>query len=881
MKGETLLDDFPRNLGTEQLIALDRVMAIAEFELDGTLRHANANYLQLFGLSHEMALGRKHRSFCPQALLNSDHYSTIWSNLCAGNSFSGAVERVRGDGRSCWLDATYSPVFDAQGQVRRILKIATDITDRYIKEQAQQEHLTRLTLIADTSDAALIISDKDSRILHVNRGFTRLFGWQNEEALGQAPIGLLAPHLPPEFSETFHSALRAGESVEREEIVEGKSGQRYWVKVISNPILDAQGTWTYTVSMLTDITRSKMHEALQHRVLEALAREQPLTEVLELVCQEVERIAPEVTASVLEVDAQGLLHPLAGASLPTAYSQLLDGQAIGPVAGSCGTAAWRNAPVIVDNIAQDPIWKEYRHLALPLGYQACWSTPICNSQHQPIGTFAFYFREPRAEASREFHQKLIDACTHLCALALERESDRHRIRQLAFYDGLTGMPNRALLRAKAEQAIASAARNHEHLAVLFIDLDRFKQINDSLGHGAGDELLRTTAARLQQVLRANDIVGRLSGDEFAAVLTQCDADQASNTIERLQALVAEPLTIKKTSLTISASIGIAMFPDDGQDLETLLQHADMAMYQAKGIGRGRFCFFSNEMNRFTQEKLMLEMALRKALHDQQLQLLLRMQYQPQIDLMTGELYGVEALARWTHAEMGEIPPARLIALAQEYGLTAELGQWALDEACSQLAKWRRDGVHVPAVSVNLSPSDFQHHDLAQMTADTLHRHGLQTQDLTLELTESILQDANAGTLETLHKIHGQGVRLSVKDFGAGYSSLSYLRRLPVSELKLDPSFVADLEHNEAARSLSGAILGIGKSLHLSVVAEGVETDEQRDMLQRLGYPAAQGFLFAKPLHPSELPDWIARNVQRRAPVPGRASTPGGCEFIRP
>jgi diguanylate cyclase (GGDEF)-like protein len=339
--------------------------------------------------------------------------------------------------------------------------------------------------------------------------------------------------------------------------------------------------------MLTDITRSKMHEAFAAPGILEAWHASAIDEVLELVCQEVERIAPEVTASVLEVDAQDCC-TLAGASLPQSYSQLLDGLSIGPPPAP---AARRPGAThrVVDNIAQDPLWKEYRHLVLPLGYQACWSTPIRNSQHQPIGTFAL-FREPRAEASQDFHQKLIDACTHLCALALERESDRHRIRQLAFYDGLTGMPNRALLRAKADQAIASAARNHEQLAVLFIDLDRFKQVNDSLGHGAGDELLRTMAARLQQVLRANDIVGRLSGDEFAAVLTQCDADHATSTIERLQVLLAEPLTIKKTSLTISASIGISSLPADGQDLETLLQHADMAMYQAKSTGRGRFCF---------------------------------------------------------------------------------------------------------------------------------------------------------------------------------------------------------------------------------------------------------------------------------------------------
>ena len=849
-----------------QLQALDRVMAMVAFQPDGTLCHANPNYLQLMGLTPEQAQGRSHRSFCTPALLASPRYDAIWSLLCTGQAYSGVVERLRSDGSSCWLEATYTPVLDAQGQVTQILKIATDITQRHARELAQQEHLRRLSLVANATDTAVIISDSSSRILHVNGGFTRMFGWQTEEVEGRMPISLLAPHLSADFTDVYRQGLRAGRPVGREEIVVGKQGKRYWAKVISNPIVDAQGEWSYTVSMLTDITRTKMHEALHHRVLEAMARERPLAEVLEMVCQEVERIAPEVTASILEVDAQGVLHPLAGGSLPAAYSQALDGVAIGPDVGSCGTAAWRHAPVRVDDIAEDPLWKDFRHLILPLGYRACWSSPICNSQGKTIGTFAFYFRETTQGTDSEFHQQLVNACTHLCALALEREHARARIRQLAFYDALTGMPNRSLLQARADQAIATAARNGEQLAVLFIDLDRFKQVNDSMGHPAGDELLRSVATRLQQVLRTSDIAGRMSGDEFVAVLPQCDADHVTGTIERLQECLAMPQTIGDNALAVSASIGVAMFPADGRDMETLLHRADMAMYQAKNGGRGRFSFFSNEMNRLAQERLALETALRKALKDNQLHL----HYQPQIDVATGQLYGVEALARWTHPELGDISPARFIPLAEECGLIQDLGRWALAEACQQLAQWRGQGVDVPAVSVNLSPSNFHNLDLPRMIADTLDRHALAPKDLTLELTESILLDTNPSTMKTIEEVHAHGVRLSMDDFGTGYSSLSYLRRLPVSELKLDRSFVADLESDEAARALSRAILGIGQSLHLTVVAEGVETEGQNLMLREQGYPVAQGFLFARPLPPQELAHWWqARRVEppALAPVP--------------
>ena len=839
--------------------ALDQAVGLAEFDAQGRMLHANAIYLQMLGLPQDEVPGRLHRNLCIPAWAESPSYDAFWAQLLAGQAQSGVVEHQRADGQRCWLEAMYTPVFDAQGQTERVVQLAVDITERRSSELAQQEHVRRLSLVSDAIEPTVIISDAEFRIVYVNAGFTRMFGWTPDEVLGQRPINLLAAHLPAEVSEQYSAGLNAGQTMKREDLVAGKWGQRFWIQAVSTPIAGADGQWRYGISVLTDITQTKVYEALQQRVLEAMAREEPLDQVLNLVCREVEHIAPEVTASILEVDGQGLLHPLAAPSLPESYSQLLDGLAIGPSVGSCGTAAWRNAAVQVDDIASDLLWHDFKHLILPLGYRACWSSPIRNSQGQPIGTFAFYYRQPRSPAAAAFHQQLVDVCTHLCALALERDHARACIQQLAFYDGLTGLPNRSLLQVQLEQALTAAARGSSQLAVLFIDLDRFKQINDSLGHAAGDELLIHVAQRLRQVLRTSDMAGRLSGDEFVIGLPQCDAVHVADTIDRLRAALAAPLTIANTALSLSASIGVAMFPTDGRDMETLVHRADLAMYQAKGSGRGGYRFFSSEMNRRAQERLALEAALRQALQ----QGTLRMHYQPQVNMATGQLHGVEALARWRHPERGDIPPAHFIPLAEECGLIADLGLWALGEACQQLAAWRMQGLVVPVVSVNLSAASFHNLQLPSLITALLARHRLRPKDLVLELTESILLDTHPSTMQVIDAIHALGVHLSIDDFGTGYSSLSYLRHLPVSELKLDRSFVADMDCETDAQALSNAILGIGKSLHLTVVAEGVETASQHQLLHSQGYDVAQGYWFARPLPPQELADWIHTHSTQR------------------
>lgn len=467
--------------------------------------------------------------------------------------------------------------------------------------------------------------------------------------------------------------------------------------------------------------------------------------------------------------------------------------------------------------------------------------------HRPADTTALRRALEQAARTRPLSEVLDLACREV-----------ERARAMALHDPVTGLPVRALLQAQADQSIAAAARRQAPLAVLCIALDRFQQVNASLGHPAGDALLRQLAERLRGGLRASDITARLSGDVFAVVLPHCDAQHAADTVERLQALLATPVAVAGTALTPSASVGIAMFPADGRDADTLLQRADTAMRQAKRAGRGSFSFFSPEMNRQARERLALEHALRLALRTGGL----RLHYQPQVALGSGRLHGVEALARWSHPELGPISPARFVALAEDCGLVAEMGRWALQEACGQLARWRAAGLAVPAVSVNLSPTSFHDAELPRGVAATLAQHGLAPRDLTLELTESVLLDTRPATMQTIAAVRALGVRLSVDDFGTGYSSLGYLRRLPVSELKLDRSFVADLETDEAARALSGAILGIGRSLRLTVVAEGVETRAQQQLLRAQGYPVAQGHLFAPALPPQALADWLAARARR-------------------
>ncbi|WP_229708678.1 sensor domain-containing protein [Silvimonas iriomotensis] len=836
--------------------AIDRAMLVARFSADGRILGANRLFLDRFGYDLAEIVGAPHELVCPPNRPEAhQQHKELWRSLRAGKPWAGLVERVARDGRSVWLEATYAPRMDEHGHLQSVLAVSADVSLRVEHERVQSKRLWQ-SLVVDETDSAVIVTDGAWRIVYVNAGFTRMFGYQLEEIHGRRPIALLVPHVKPAVIEEALNCANAGQPFRLEELTYAKDGQRFWNKLIINPVRDAQGTLVNTVSVVTDITDAKMHEIIHHKGLDAMARETPVVDLMTMICQEVERISPEVVASILSVDEHSTMHPLASPSLPERFSIALDGMPVGAQEGSCGTAAFRREEVVVTDIEADPLWQKYAPLAASFGLKACWSTPIVSSKGLVVGTFAFYYREKRGPD--EFHRRLVSVCVNLCALALEREAARAEIQKLAFYDGLTGLPNRSLLLAKAEQAIAGATRDHTQLAVLFVDLDRFKQINDSLGHTVGDEVLRLAAQRLNEGRRASDIVGRLAGDEFVLVLPQCDARRVADLADQLLANLARPHRMADATHVISASIGISLFPANGTDIETLLRRADIAMYEAKASYRGSYSFFSNEMNLRAQERLALENALREAIDTRQL----RLHYQPQVMLADGRLHGVEALTRWHHPTLGEVSPARFIPLAEESGLIGGLGLWVLEEACRQLADWQARGIDVPCVAVNLSPTNFHNVELPQFISALLTRYSLAPARLVLEITENVLLDGNASTLNIIHEVHALGVKLSMDDFGTGYSSLSYLRRLPVSELKLDKSFVHDLHNDQTAQTLSEAVIRIGESLDLVVVAEGVENEIQLNLLRQQGFHVIQGFYLSRPLPAPMLEAWL----QRREPA---------------
>lgn len=436
-----------------------------------------------------------------------------------------------------------------------------------------------------------------------------------------------------------------------------------------------------------------------------------------------------------------------------------------------------------------------------------------------------------------------------------------QLQRLAWFDSLTGLPNRAQLQREALGVLTDASRNASSFATLFIDLDRFKRVNDTQGHAAGDEVLSEIAIRLREHVRGEDLIGRLGGDEFLAILQNCDVLRATHIAGRILQAVYQPIVINSkhdTKITISASIGISLYPHDGQDTDTLLRNADMAMYQAKNAGRNQVHFYAPEYERQAKEHLELEIALQRALKANSLSVV----YQPKVDV-TGALRGAEALVRWYNDKQGFIPPDRFIAIAEESGMIGEMDAWVLGEACRQLSEWRAQGIDVPNMSVNVCAADFKRPDYPGFIAHTLRTHGLAPEDLILEMTERVMFDESADDIRTsLNAIHALGIALSIDDFGTGYSSLSYLHRFPVKELKIDKSFVHDIGGNSMAESLAQTVINIGNVLKLTVIAEGVETQAQRDFLSNHGCHLYQGYLFSPPLPPGDFALWAETHRQR-------------------
>ncbi len=743
-----------------------------------------------------------------------------------------------------------------------------DITELQDQRAIADERISLQALIDRVPDN-LWIKDVKSRFVVANNATATQIGLAgSDDLIGKTDFELHSPELARKFFADEQKIVHSGRAmVDIEEYVVDGSGGKRWMLTTKVPLRNDRDDIFGLVGISRDITERKLAGALrdgQAQILEMIAMSAPLEGVLDRLVRLIESQMTGILGSILLLD-EDRVHLRCGAApnLAEAFMRAVEGVRIGPDVGFCGAAAYRREPVIVADIAQDPLWQGYRELATAHGLRSCWSIPVLSKNGEALGVLALWsmsVREPSPADTR-----LLDIATHIAGIAIERKRAKDRIQFMANHDALTGLPNRGLLKDRLTQAVLFARRYGHWATVAFVDLDNFKYINDSLGHNAGDELLKAVASRMVACVRATDTVVRLGGDEFVILLFDQpkNAEIVSETMQKIQAAIREPVEVDGHTFRVTSSFGVANYPDDGTDADTLLAHADAAMYRAKEIGRDNFQFYTPELNAKVHDKFLLQEELRNAVLRREFVL----HYQPLIELRTGRVFAVEALIRWNHPTTGLIAPIEFVPLAEESGLIVPIGDWVLHEACRQNKAWQDAGLPAMTMCVNVSARQFKEKNLVSRVVDALKASGLDAKYLELELTESLIMQDVEQAVATMRELQGLGVQLSIDDFGTGYSSLSALKTFPVARLKIDRSFIDHLPHDEHDRAVASAVISMGKKLNLRVVAEGVETDDQVAFLRENDCDEMQGYHFSRPVASQELEALLKARVQ-----PGRSAS---------
>lgn len=603
-----------------------------------------------------------------------------------------------------------------------------------------------------------------------------------------------------------------------------------------------------------DITQNKKAEALNEKntdILKKIAIGRPAAEVYDAIALMFEERHPGLRCSMLELHGTKLLHGGAP-SLPKAYCDAVHGLEYGPNVGSCGTSTYTGKRVVVEDIDSDPKWAKIKHLALPHGMRCCWSEPIKNSSGEVLGAFGMYFNHvavPNLEQSND-----LEAAARLAGIVMERDHSQRQIHKLAYIDDLTGLPSRASFYQKLEETIKLSRQNNSQFGLLYIDLDNFKNINDSLGHDVGDQLLQAISQRLQTATRDIDFVGRLGGDEFCVTVKNSEHERIAEIAAHCITETSKPVRLMARIINPTISIGIAMYPEDGSDISSLFKAADISLYKAKEQGKNQFTFYTPELYQQAAFLFKLEQHLKIAIEQEQFTLA----YQPKINLKTGNILGVEALLRWHHPELGEVDPLDFIAAAERIGMIKPLTEWVLINACSQLVEWEQDESLDLTMAVNISPNHFLDEAIVPLIKQVIDKTGIHPEKLELEMIESIVQTSDSN-LSIFQDLKALGIKLAVDDFGSRYSYFASLKHLDVDILKIDKYFVDDIVTDEKSLILFKSMVEMGHNLGYEVTVEGVETQGQFDIIKQLSCKYAQGFLFSKPVAASEITRLLKNN----------------------
>ncbi len=725
------------------------------------------------------------------------------------------IEVHHKDGERRRLEVVETPVFDQERKVVSIEGIAHDITAKKQAEDALRTHQQHLTTLLETIPHGIQENDLEGVVTYSNPAHHHMLGYQTGELIGKAIWDMHPAEADKQKLQDYLGYL----------VVEQPEPTPYYTTSLRKdgiPV-DLQVDWTYKrdergeligfISVITDVSERKKAE--QH-LRQAAAVYENTTEAVVITDERANVIA--VNRAFTEISG---------------YAQ-------------------------EEVIGRNPrLWKSEQHDEA--FYQALWTSLKETDQwrgeiwnRRKSGDV--YPAWMSVNAIRDDNGRLTNYIAVTSDISAIKQS-QERIQHLAHHDPLTGLPNRLLFNARLEHGLQRADREGVRVAVLFLDLDNFKPINDGLGHPVGDRVLQEVAKRLGSRVRQGDTVARIAGDEFSIILEGiAETRDASMLAEKLLVVLDTPIAIDGRELHVTASIGISLYPDDGGDVTTLMKNADAAMYRAKEHGRNRYCFYTGELTKAALERLEIENALRKALSRNQLEVY----FQPQYSLSTGRLAGAEALLRWQHPELGSVSPSRFVPIAESTGLILPIGEWVLRNACTQARAWQEAGFDIGRIAVNVAGQQIQHAKIVDAVADALEASGLDPRHLELEITESFIMQQAERAIGTLQTLRGLGVKLAIDDFGTGYSSLSYLKRLPIDRLKLDRSFVSDIPRNPDDIAIARAVIALGKSLELEVVAEGVESAEQQAFLESEGCDLVQGFLYSRPVPAAEMEAVVRR-----------------------